>query len=747
MITDIGTFIDLGWYTVPLQGELRRLSNGKKTLPMFPERWNTVYAETRNTKVTALGGVLTGKISDIIAIDCDDPVTFKLFKTLDPTYKFQFISKGKKDALGNDIEAGIIVYKYVDELAESFRNSNSGLKLDFYSTGGFIYLPTQANSTKEPFTLVALKYPPEEVVNLLKALKPIKITPTERQLLDKKWVNYLSPQIERFIRTKKIVPALFKMLTPKDFRELPEYHAQGYIKPDDVPEGRGSEYLSKVSAILGADPSIDPDLYVKAIETLNNFFSQPMQKARLNATIIEPMVEGQATIDGVPIWQYDDTWHEKKLQIFTKRDELLDAFYDPNRMNYYIADTINEKFASFGDAGIFQNHLETIGIDVPPKKVMKQVIPLANAVSTPKMPFGFYKGGDEDTFNTFSPTQPLIVFKNPEIHKELYVRPIVTLQFLESLIPNIYMRNYLLKFLRRKFDTFEYSPVVLYFLGVPGAGKDTLVSIIEKIIGTVGVSRPSVKQFLEIYNGWLLDTYFVQLDEFGNQLTRHEDKELATGYIKAYTGKSSVRIRTMRTDGYEHHHSITFIMTANKNPLFVEGDDRRIALFDTPNKLADEVWVQTYGGISAVHTALENELCDFAYYLATEVDNLSRDEYMEPPNTEEKKQLIASKFGAGQKLAFLLAHGMFVDIEKLARTYDVADIFKGAAEGRIYEDDLYDLYYEMTDGQGQKRGLSVCMREFNKVPTTSGGVKAYYYEIPGLKQYKKSRPFTQLSED
>lgn len=747
MIKNIKPFIDLKWHTVPLEGKLKRLANGKKTLPIFQENWKELSAKEFNTKVSPLGGALTGSISDIIAIDCDNTITYNMFRALDPEYKFHFVSKSKKNKLGEDQTAAIIVYKYSDEVPDNFILKNNTVELDFYSNGGFIYLPTEANKTKEPFDLTEIKEAPAEIIALLKSIKPVRITQAEAILNEKNWQNHLGPQIANFVHAKKVIPSLFKILTPKDFRDMDEYQDKGYLHPEDVPEGRGSEYLSKISAILGADVSIDVDLYIQAIEVINEFFSEPMPKTRLSATVIEPMVEERSSIEGKPIWQYDEMWQDGKLQLVSKRNEIIDTFYDPRRLTYYAADVISGHVKGFNRDADFVSYIETIAIDSPSRKEIKQMVPLVDVVSTPAKSFGFFLKQDENAFNTFYPSESLTIFRDPSLYTTKYARPNLTLQFLETLVPDNYMRNYLLKFLRRKLDKFEYSPVVLYFLGVPGAGKDTFVKIVERIIGASALARPTVKEFLEMYNGWMLDKYFIQLDEYGNQLTRFDDKENALGKIKAYTGKEQVQIRQMRTDGFNYIHSATFIMTANKNPLFVEGDDRRMALFDCPNKLSDAIWVQQAGGVTEVLRQIDKELNDFIYYLATEVDNLSPDAYQSPPDTEDKKRLIASKFGAAQRLSFLLQHQMFHEVEILAKEYGSHNVFKQATNGRIQEEDLFDLYYEMTDGKGTKRGLSVSMKEFTKVPTTYQGQKAYYYEIPQLARYKLVEPFGEIDDE
>ncbi len=100
MITDTGPFIDLGWRTISLGGELKRLPNGKKTIPIFGKNWLANAIDDVEFKPAPLGGVITGKESNIIAIDCDNTVTYRLFHALDPDYMFHFVSKGKKNKDG-----------------------------------------------------------------------------------------------------------------------------------------------------------------------------------------------------------------------------------------------------------------------------------------------------------------------------------------------------------------------------------------------------------------------------------------------------------------------------------------------------------------------------------------------------------------------------------------------------------------------------------------------------------------------
>ncbi|AWD90267.1 hypothetical protein [Dickeya phage Amaethon] len=735
-MNNIKPFIDLGWHTVPLRGELKRLEDGSKTIPKFEEDWRVRYQTEVNNVASKLGGVITGEVSGIVAIDCDNTLTFSLFKALDPDYTFIFKSKGKLDEEGNEKVCGTFIYNYSSDSSDSFSINDGAMALDFYSNRGFVYLPTAANATKEPLVeLPALKEIPAATVLLLEQLKKAKdavARPTGPEVRNVMTAHCLAPLIRHFIATNgRIMPGLFRIITPKDFRDHEQYIANGYLHPQEVPEGRGSEYLVKVSAILGADISVDAEMYVQAMHYINGLFNSPMPKNRLDSTILDPMTEGKSSVDGNPIWQYDPDWESYKLMLATKRHTYLDICFDDRRNNYYVVDEANEDVKAFSRENELITYIAAAAI-LPPKKVdLLRSMPVINVESNPGKSFGFSSGADPTAryLNTFKQTPELAVLSSPDAWAHSYKYPKHILAYLESLVPDVETRTYLLRFIKRKLTLFEYSPVVLYFLGVHGSGKDLFVGLLEQIVGHV--AKPTTKEFLEMFNGWLLDSYFVQLDEYGNQLTRASDRDEALGKIKAYTGKQKVQIRQMRTDGFMYHHHATFIMTANKNPLMMEDGDRRVALFQTPNKLQNQDWVIKMGGVQKLLEKFDEELKDFCYYLAKEVEMMSSTEYNSPPETAEKHRFIADSMYAGPRLVYGIKQSMKDYLVELAIDYNSPDAAAAFERGRINTLELEQLYMEMTDMNGDMRSLNKLLRNSGVecFASTVGGNKVYVYRL------------------
>lgn len=733
----IDLFIKNSWYTVPLKGVLERTADGDKTVPEFESNWKEKYTKNFNTNSVKLAGALTGSLSGIVAIDCDNQFTYDLIKSFDPDYKFHFVSKGKPSG------GGTIIYRYNSDIP-TYKFHMDTVSLDFYSDNGFIYLPTEHNKTKESwedvYELPELGEMPDQVYKLVKAFghkAEIKSSIKTKEIKHN-ISNRLAPMLEQFLTKKEYNPVLFKILTPYSFRDTPDYISKGHLHPNDVPQGRGSEYLSKISAILGADISVNAETYINTMYAINNLWEKPMEKGRINATIINPMVDGRINIEGVPIWQYDEYWQDTGLVATALNGDYIESFYDDIKSTYYIVNYTVGYVKTFSEKAQVIKTIKTMtgrGMNEQSYDIAKQII---RTDLIPSQEFGHVQG--TDLFNLFRQSQELAILNNPEAYKGLYQRPEATIKFMETLVPDDKIRMYLLRFIRTKLTTFKYSPVVPYFIGKAGSGKDTFVTILRRILGDQYIAKPDSKVFLEQYNGWLLDQFFVQLDEYGNKLSRGTDKQEVLGKIKAYTGSDEIQIRAMRTDGFNYRHNITFILTANNNPLPVEIDDRRFLFVTTPNKLAIQDWVVNMGGITAVQNKIKNETQNFCYYLATELTNLADDDYMLPPDTEDKEEAILENLPAAERLLYFITNEKMNELYELSVDYNIRSFKDGWDKGRLHDDRLEELYSAMTDGHGEHRVIIRMLKKAGiyRQHTTRGGNNFFYYNIDKLRYYSQT---------
>lgn len=739
----IDLFIKAGWHTVPMKGKLERLENGKKTLPHMEEEWRKKYTANFNEERVRLAGAISGAKSGFIAIDCDNDVTYTIFKALDPDYSFHFVSKGKPAG------GGTIIYRYTPDVG-GFKLSNGTLALDFYSDEGFIYLPTEDNYTKESWEgtveLPVLNDAPPAVLAMLSTLKSksaasgVVNTPAIRHTIS----NRLAPMLETFVKVKKYDAQLFKIITPYSFRDLPTYITKGHLHPEDIPAGRGSEYLSKVSAILGADISVSVELYTNTMMLINSFWSDPMEKTQLLKTIINPMIEERSTVDGKTIWQYDPHWEKMGFIATTLNGNYIESFYDDVKGLYYLVNYTVPYVRTYSDKRPLITTLKTLlgrPVTETTYDTSKQLI---RTSLNPSLEFGHIEGGDQ--FNLFRQTQELHILNNPAPYKSQYQRPNTIIKYFESLIPDDFVRSYVLSFIKTKLTTFKYSPVMLYMIGKPGSGKDTMVGILRTILGQDYVAKPDTKVFLEQYNGWMIDKYIIQLDEYGNKLNRMSDKQEVLGKLKAYTGSAELQIRAMRSDGYNYLHCTTFIVTANSNPLPIETDDRRVCFIKTPNKLEREDWVIEQGGITVVQAAIKAEIMDFCYYLGTEIKTLRADDYVIAPYTSDKDNLIVDCMPAAEKIAYYIQNSKFEALAEWAVEYNIVDFTAGWDKGRLEDEKLQDLYSAVTEGQGLAHTVIRKLKELglSRSHTTRMGSNSFYYQIPELHKYKATASNTKV---
>ena len=753
-IQNLHAFIEMKLHTVPLNGKhIKRDDKGKKYGYTFPTGWQKKFQEERNEIPSPIGGLLTGR-GQLVAIDCDDKKTYELFKALDPTNTAFMDSVGKLDKDGKALECGTILYRHTDDVPASFRTTN-GYDLDFYNGTGMVFLPTTPNHTKTTWLeddedrlynhleqLIEFKEMPQTVISLLELLKhqpepPKSLTQTgvaqrKSGILGKLFQNLAYRPSKANKHEPKYFPIVTKMLTPKEYRS-PLYYKQGHLHPNDM-KGSGHMYLFKIACILASDNTVDELMFKEILDYINGLWDNPMPEKDLETTIVSPILTGKSTNNqtGEPYWSYDEHWEEATgVSFITKRDsELVDVFYEPKKKKYYLYNTVSHHIDVIEKKQEAYNHIDVVSNGVFDTKEATAIMENVITHIVPNRDFGYYN--EDKDFNLFKSTEALKIMHDPDGYKDEYSTPSQFIEYIERFIPSEQQRTYFLRLIRTKLTTFKYSPVVPYIIGVQGSGKNLLISILGNIIGKQYVEESiGGEQLLDKYNDWLMDKFFVNLNELSETLTSARQKKQAQGLIKLYTGSEEFEVRAMRTGYASYPQTAMFIMTANDSPLTIEDTDRRLYYINTPNTF-DHAPQCKASSPTEVYKAIMKQAKDIAYWIATEYTNLDDKEYVRAPDHEGKNEMIFKSLNTSSKIAWALAYGEFDMLNEWL--IDPKPIFKPDNNGRVYLKDLATVYEEQSNSDEAESVMKQAMKA-QQFKICFGSHNEKYYEVPHLANY------------
>lgn len=435
--------------------------------------------------------------------------------------------------------------------------------------------------------------------------------------------------------TDKAKSAL-RRLTPISFRngEAGEHYRtiferKGYIEPNDIMDGDGSTYLSRVAAILAADETIDYQTYYRTLTKLNQLWQNPMPSDRLEKTIIK---NGNITIDGNSIWQHNPNWqddYKATSKVALMKNDGLTLFFEPQQDKYIVFDEHSNQLFAMKKQAFAQYLLSTTG---EPFKEWRE-LPIKLMTFNPLRLEREYSENGVEYFNTFQISPLLALAAKKEQPKK---RPDFILRIIENLIPNPDKRALFLKWLGYWFTTRKKSLVSWVFISPQGAGKGILTDlIIANIVGLQFCSLEVGEDLLESqFTNWLKDKMFVSFNEI-NTLTkdryknRNKIKRLVTGEV--------FQLRQMGVGAYDYPNFANFIFSSNDAvPIDIEDTDRRFNVSISTQPLKGQGW---FDNVTDIRAKVLEELPDFVRYVST----LDTDEkiYNTVIDDSEKAEIIA----------------------------------------------------------------------------------------------------------
>ena len=616
--------------------------NGDKNKVSMPTGWNSPHKDIPNNNPECLI-LVTGKTQNtsICVIDADNQQTVDRFDTLLPNHEFKTTSVGK---------AGAHYYFLDDGRFNSFRKHGSILDLDFQATGkngknAGIYAVSEGNLTKKKCwqgdNLPTLVKMPTIVSEELSAY----ITPptTIRNACE-----YLS---KGYLPTKKIL----QIVSSDAMKDIEPHTLDGSSN-----KGRNNYILSNGGYLVRN--GIDVNIIVKVLAQFNSFFAQPLAREELRTVGMQALQYiSQKTAPAVErversiISYYDSYGH--KWEIFKDLETRECCFYN------YKQGKLHTRMLSRHTAALNYNEETTDPQDMAQpldekdiSKGMRQFYIKSNPTLD--------TGANNDIFNTFVPSQALKIIQNPLLHKDSYKRPQATIDFFENTLVNTESREYFLSFFQNKFKTFTKSNVIFNLAGGQGSGKGILIRLLSQILP---VKKPTYGSFKSDFNEWLDGQYLINLNEYGKRLRTKDDKNEFYEKLKEYSEQGSISINAKGRKEFDIDNFVTFILTANTDPLLIEKDDRRVAYIELSDINIEEAqWCKKYGGVEKLVETMINEINDFSYWLATEIKPISKKDYQKSPMTALKVEKISDSLPEQVKLAKLIKASDFKAIIDIA---------------------------------------------------------------------------------
>ena len=796
-------FKDLGFRTMPIRGQKMIRNNlGKKVIldnngieltfnEAMPTDWTRLYGQNLvKYQETALGGLICGKLAgiekdeiEVIALDCDDANSFSTVRALDPTNPWVTKSIGKP--------GGTVFYRLPEALkaVEQFSTRTPNFKFEYMAkrasgVNSMVYLPTSANETKEPLCLAEPPpFPPEGLVGLILSLKPEDIRFTaQAESLHSEALPHNAPLVEKFVvecenaaedgqeygkleHNNVVARRVYSIFTPKRFRDTAFYKANGYIHPNDDDLQPYSEYIIGVSAIAGADLSISPELYIQFMNAINAQIDMPYVPQRYLAEVIRPMLEGKAKINGAPIWTYQESWDKDSFIIANQYGDQVEYFANEEEVNTFLEYNHTTKTAQpINGIGQLVDRMYTLDSapesDKIPRSVVKKLKLIREINTVQKEPGIYINDQGRLTMNTVRAEWPLQVLRNPELYPEHVDDSSPYAQAFDLLIRHLVNGDeaatlFIKQVLAYHGKNLEAIPVILYIVGVGGAGKSHFAFLVEKLFGSNTTRRPSPRQLTGQYNDFLENCAVLILSETGDA-PRSEQMGIKS-ILKQVTGERTIDIEAKFKPIKPNVPVFALPILLTNTPWYQEdSNDRRLLQImpvTTLEKAEDIIAFEDANGIRLIEFIEEGiKKGIISKWLRTcyDVDILPP-----VPKLENKFSVADTTSDPIARLKHIINNENFVELFELFEDFEISAFFtvmkNTKLEGRrnyLYRNHLVELVKEMREGGAHPTDDVIVkafapnnwLEQYNECESHTAGsgplsyrkVGRYKWRVPGL---------------
>jgi len=647
-----------------LLGTLHRLEDGTKVVELpdkkqskslaLATKWRSTQPlvassliELTKHKTKAVAIIMGKCIPPLVAIDADSAYTrdalLTIINSLPSEQQPLLLAVSTKEKHGKDglhaiyIDNGDNTSLY-EALNITSTHKKLGADLDIIRGDNILFLAGEANKLKE---LVYVTEPtlsksiPPLVGTIIKGLLPQTAPLTKPQIVNNYNYEVMDNQtdvatlLDDFMSApKKRAEIINSFLRLRVARDMRAQFSEGILTPEKY-IGKPHPLLLGLSLALKKDVGVSKDLHRAVIIYINERLPHSKDLSALEVELIKP-----DTQDPYP---YIEEWKSMSASIKNKRNQILNLYSvsvssetKVRGVKYIVHNSHNNEITEFKDLSTLKNELVS-DTGMPLNRVSKlqpKIDPVA-LIERPDKPFGLIpKENSRPDFNIYKRTLVQEVFYNPSLYSEDRKYPSTILALLESQFGDDKTHKLLLPFLRHKLLTREPTALIFALMGPPYSFKTGFFEgILRPLFSNQRYLKTNGDILVDKWNDYLVNLDILAIDEFhhllGTKLLKPVIQTLNKFGSEYHEGIR--RMNTTVSKGEEVPQEVSAFIAMNKvvPPVTEIVGERRLVV-----GYADRTASQALGiDDEHIKQSVKGELIDFAYYLATNVCEISYTDY------------------------------------------------------------------------------------------------------------------------
>lgn len=661
--------------------------------------WQKSQLLTTLDKVPLMSELITIKTDNLTVIDFDDTNTFNealvYNDSLQPEHQCQFIVKSSR-------KGGHFYYTRNPDITMPAGHAKQSILDILDGPGHNAIAPTQADQGKVVLHQGDNLTQYNSAMNMFVELTVLKNLPQAAKSLVLRDGTRYSDDAQGLIKSY-----LSNIVSQEQFDKF-------YNVPNPIPQGQSNSVYLSVSTRLGSDDTIDLSDYLATMTKFNEYHQRKTSQ-ELAAEITNRM---KSNANG--LWRYDKDKTTETLTSTHKRFKTQIAMYfnmaDGSYIVYFLGGDSLPQIHYVRNTAALLEMMEKIS-HTKKDQLRRDTYKIAPVTLINKYTQSPGYSHAAQTFNSAYINAYLTAFSGTRPAD--YKTPTRLIELLQYMWDDEY--SYLLDTTKYRYTNFTFTPVITFFQGTEGSGKNLSVDILTK--GFAQAPQELNYALLKDKHSNWQTTENVLLGEIGDWRSIEQADLLST--MKTISGSNgTVTFRDMQKTATTVQSLIKIWVTGNSwVKLHTDpSTQRRIHIVYMPRPLTLEE-----GGPHSqeyIRSVVEEDLLNFYYWLGnvyTSDKSFTIDKYMSATCRQESHSYkmyldaTASKSDRASELLYKASYPEFTEALK------IFDIHLEELEWKYNRDkNLAISLHSLKDAFGSKNGGQVMLKTMQKLVEQNG---------------------------